>query len=218
VAHKKIYLELYEVGQNSLGLCDAPQELRSRHTRFQMVVLSAYEQIQATRFDVLNDVDEDGYERAFASIRPGKSDVTHEGLWTLIGFFIVIQGASDMGTRLSERELQNALDFCRHFFHPTSPEQRARALQCGLPDNLFDVSVEPVDPKEIDITLGSASTSLDSFDGESTEIHPVRMVTEQVNARRVVHREYLVNNLGAEEINGYGVTLQRGSLGLSKVE
>ena len=124
-----------------------------------------------------------------------------------------------MGTRLSERELQNALDFCRNFFHPTSPEQRARALRCGLPENLFDVSVEPVDPKEIDVTLGSsAGTSLgNSSDGQSTEIHPVRMVTEQVNARRVVHREYLVNNLEAEEIDGYGVRLQRGSLGLSRV-
>ena len=181
-----------------------------------MVVLSAYEQIQATRFDVLSDVDEDGYERAFASIRPGKSDVPVEACGHC-GFFLVIQGGSDMGTRLSERELQNALEFCKSFFHPTSPEQRARALQCGLPDNLFDVSVEPVDPKEIDVTLGRAGTSLGSFDGQSTEIHAARMVTEQVNARRVVHREYLVNNLEAEVIDGHVVRLQRGSLGLSRV-
>ncbi|KAF8551969.1 FAD/NAD(P)-binding domain-containing protein [Imleria badia] len=170
------------------------------YTRFQMVVLSAYEQIQATRVDVLNDVDEDGYERAFTSIRP------------------VIQGASDMGTRLSERELQNALDFCSKFFLPTSPEQRARALQCGLPDNHFDVSMEPVDPKEIDVTLGRDGANLGPFDGESTQVHNVRMVMEQANARRVVHREYLVNNLQAEKIDGYVVRLQRGSLGLSRVE
>jgi hypothetical protein len=36
-----------------------------------MVVLSAYKQIRATNFDVLNDVDEDNYDQAFASIRPG---------------------------------------------------------------------------------------------------------------------------------------------------
>ena len=36
-----------------------------------MIVLSAYKQIHATRFDVLSDVDEDGYEHAFAAIRPG---------------------------------------------------------------------------------------------------------------------------------------------------
>ncbi|KAF8448672.1 hypothetical protein L210DRAFT_3522844 [Boletus edulis BED1] len=169
------------------------------YTRFQMVVLSAYEQIRATRFDVLNDVDEDGYERAFTSIRP------------------VIQGASDIGRRLSEQELQNALDFCSKFFHPTSPEQRAHALQCGLPDNLFDVSMEPADPKEIDVTLGMTGAGVGLWDAEPTQVHSVRMVMEQANARRVVHREYLVNNLQAEEIDGYVVRLQRGSLGLSRV-
>lgn len=122
-----------------------------------------------------------------------------------------------MGTRLSERELQNALDFCSKFFHPTSPEQRARALRCGLPDHLFDVSVAPVDPEEIEINLGKADTSQSSFDGKSTEIHAVRMVMEQSNARRLVHREYLVNNLEAEEIGNYVVRLQRGSLGLWNV-
>lgn len=53
----------------------ASETEKRKYSRFQMVVLSAYEQIQATRFDVLNDVDEDGYERAFASIRPGMSFV-----------------------------------------------------------------------------------------------------------------------------------------------
>lgn len=56
--------------------------------RFQMIVLSAYKQIRATRFDVLNDVDEDGYERAFTTIRPGMHDVLTEGLWSVIGEFL----------------------------------------------------------------------------------------------------------------------------------
>lgn len=68
VAHETIHAKLYEVGQGASGLSTGPQK---KCTRFQMVVLSAYEQIRATRFDVLNDVDEDGYERAFRSIRPG---------------------------------------------------------------------------------------------------------------------------------------------------
>ncbi|KAH0825744.1 hypothetical protein J3R83DRAFT_9917 [Lanmaoa asiatica] len=131
---------------------------------------------------------------------------------------MVFQGASDMGMRLSERELQNALDFCSKFFHPTIPEQHARALRCGLPDNLFDVSVAPVDPEEIDVTLGKADMNLSSFDEESTPSHSVRMVIEQANACRVVHREYQVNNLEGEGIDGYVVRLQRGSLGLSSVE
>ncbi|KAG6381897.1 hypothetical protein JVT61DRAFT_514 [Boletus reticuloceps] len=181
-----------------------------------MVVLSAYEQIRATRFDVLNDVDEDGYERAFTSIRPGSMSVL-TGALVIDWFLLVIQGASDIGKRLSEQELQNALDFCSKFFHPTSPEQRAHALQCGLPDNLFDVSMEPADPKEIDVTLGMTGAGVGLWDAEPTQVHSVRMVMEQANARRVVHREYLVNNLQAEEIDGYVVRLQRGSLGLSRV-
>lgn len=48
--------------------------------RFQMIVLSAYKQIRATQVDVLNDVDEDGYERAFATIRPGIRNILVEGL------------------------------------------------------------------------------------------------------------------------------------------
>ena len=123
-----------------------------------------------------------------------------------------------MGMRLSEQELENALDFCSKCFHPTSPEQRTRALECGLSDTFFDVSMEPVDPKEIDISLSKASTDSGSFDGESTQVHDARMVMEQVNARRVVHREYQVNNLQAEEIDGYVVRLQMGYLGLSRTQ
>jgi len=36
-----------------------------------MVVMSAYKQIRSTDLDILNEVDEDNYDRAFAAIRPG---------------------------------------------------------------------------------------------------------------------------------------------------
>ena len=39
--------------------------------RFQMVVMSAYKQIRSTDLDILTEVDEDNYDRAFAAIRPG---------------------------------------------------------------------------------------------------------------------------------------------------
>ncbi|KAF9228379.1 FAD/NAD(P)-binding domain-containing protein [Gyrodon lividus] len=168
------------------------------YTRFQMVVLSAYKQIRATNFDVLNDVDEDNYDQAFASIRP------------------VIQGASDVGTRLSEAELQHALDFCSKFFSPTSPEQRACALRYGLPKKVFDVSAPVVDPKDIDAALSHAEEH-SSNDNLSALNHDARVVMEHVNARRVLHREYAINNLEAEEISGYVVRLEQGSLGLMKI-
>ncbi|KAF9243103.1 hypothetical protein BU15DRAFT_86521 [Melanogaster broomeanus] len=169
------------------------------YTRFQMVVLSAYKQIWATSLDVLNDVDEDNYDRAFACLRP------------------VIQGASDIGTRLSDAELQDALDFCSKFFSPISPEQHAWALQYGIPRNLCDVSAPLVDPKDIDDALSCAEEH-SSLGNPSALNHDARLVMEHVNARRVLHREYAVNNLESEEIGGYVVRLERGSLGLMKVK
>lgn len=40
--------------------------------RFQLVVLSAYKQIQAQSMPILSDVDENNFDRAFAFLRPGK--------------------------------------------------------------------------------------------------------------------------------------------------
>ena len=41
--------------------------------RFQIVVLSAYKQIRSQSADILSDIDEDNYDRAFNFLRPGKS-------------------------------------------------------------------------------------------------------------------------------------------------
>jgi hypothetical protein len=43
------------------------------YNRFQLVVLSAYKQIRAQKVDILSDVDEDGFDRAFTLLRPGSS-------------------------------------------------------------------------------------------------------------------------------------------------
>ncbi|RPD78118.1 FAD/NAD(P)-binding domain-containing protein [Lentinus tigrinus ALCF2SS1-7] len=75
------------------------------YTRFLIVVLSAYKQIKAQSDNVLADIEEKNFDKAFAFLRP------------------VIQGGADMGTRLSEDEVQRALDFCVHLFDPTTPEQ-----------------------------------------------------------------------------------------------
>jgi flavine halogenase len=99
------------------------------YNRFQLVVLSAYKQIRAQQLDILSDIDEDGFDRVFALFRPGSS---RNNLLTRVRnnsyspHSKVIQGASDMGIRLSEVELQRALDFCVRLFDPTTPEQHAR--------------------------------------------------------------------------------------------
>ncbi|KAL0568624.1 hypothetical protein V5O48_013360 [Marasmius crinis-equi] len=78
------------------------------YTRFQLVVLSAYKQLRSQHLDILSDVNEDNFDRAFAFIRP------------------VIQGNADMGVRLYERELKDCLDFCSKVFNATSPEDHDR--------------------------------------------------------------------------------------------
>ena len=40
--------------------------------RFQVVVLSAYKQIRAQSDDILSDINEDNYDRAFSFLRPGE--------------------------------------------------------------------------------------------------------------------------------------------------
>lgn len=44
-----------------------------KYYRFQVVVLSAYKQIRSQSDDILSDIDEDNYDRAFSFLRPGKS-------------------------------------------------------------------------------------------------------------------------------------------------
>ncbi|KAI0316299.1 hypothetical protein OF83DRAFT_1084353 [Amylostereum chailletii] len=75
------------------------------YTRFLVVVLSAYKQMRSQNADVLSDIDEDNFDRAFKALRP------------------VIQGNADLGPKLSEVEVQRALDFCSELFTPTTPAE-----------------------------------------------------------------------------------------------
>ncbi|KAI9431676.1 hypothetical protein F5148DRAFT_1311069, partial [Russula earlei] len=63
--------------------------------------------------DVLCDVGEDNFDKAFKFLRP------------------VIQGSADLGPRLSEVEVQNALDFCADLFAPVNTDA-ANALRKHL--------------------------------------------------------------------------------------
>lgn len=47
----------------------------------------------------------------------------------MISCLAVIQGGADMGARLSEDEVQRALDFCVNLFNPTTPEQHESVRQ-----------------------------------------------------------------------------------------
>ncbi|KAJ7125045.1 FAD binding domain-containing protein [Mycena epipterygia] len=187
------------------------KRISTSYTRFQVVVLSAYKQIRSQSVDVLSDIDEDNFDRAFAFLRP------------------VIQGASDMGATLSETELQKSLDFCVNLFNPTSPEQHDRvASQTEMIGRaLLDVTSPIVDPAVLEKALHvehnpisktllppPSRMRLTNRDRSASEVAETRMVLTKINARRVVHSEYAINNFESEPIAGYVVRLEQGRLGL----
>ncbi|KAJ7782780.1 hypothetical protein B0H16DRAFT_1658272 [Mycena metata] len=188
------------------------KRVSTSYTRFQVVVLSAYKQIRNSQsVDVLSDIDEDNFDRAFSFLRPGS-------LYPPVRGLTVIQGASDMGKLLSETELQKSLDFCVNLFNPTSPDQ-----------SLLDVTAPLVDPIVLEHALhvehkptSAASTPpptrirLNNRDRSASEVAETRMVLNKINARRVVHAEYAINNFESEPIAGYVVRLEKHRLGLTR--
>lgn len=89
------------------------------HTRFLLVVLSAYKQMRQQNKPVLNDINEDSFDKAFSLFRP------------------VIQGAADSeGKRLSDETLDGMIDFVIHLFEPTEEEQAKAVAKKYTPDLL----------------------------------------------------------------------------------
>ncbi|KAJ3998709.1 hypothetical protein F5050DRAFT_1742720 [Lentinula boryana] len=162
------------------------------YTRFQLVVLSAYKQLRAHNLNVLSDIDEDNYDRAFAFLRP------------------VIQGNAEMGVRLYEHELQESLDFCVKLFSATSPESHTQlAANSNISQELLDITAPVVAPEDLEKALSVASKP------ENEEA--TKMVLEKINARKVLNTEYSTNSFETEAMNGFSIRLERGKLGLRRV-
>ncbi|KAL1696002.1 hypothetical protein GGG16DRAFT_121324 [Schizophyllum commune] len=182
------------------------ERVMTSYTRFQLVVLSAYKQFRNQAEDVLSDIDEDNFDRAFAMFRP------------------VIQGGADIGIRLSEDELQRSLDFCANLFNPTTPEQHAELVLGGeIAKDLLDVNKPVVDRAVLNEALHMHDEKddegrLGGNDGVRSERRgETQLVLDKINARRVIQPEYAISNMENEGIDGYAVRLQRGNLGLNKV-
>lgn len=135
-----------------------------------------------------------------------------------------------MGTRLSETELQKSLDFCVNLFNPTSPEQHERLsrLKDLTGKDLLDVTLPLVDPTILEsaipvmitnsdiIQAGDAIDSDPDISSDAETASETKLVLNKINARRVVHSEYAINNLESEPLGGFVVRLERGRLGLAK--
>ncbi|KAI9511636.1 hypothetical protein F5148DRAFT_262128 [Russula earlei] len=79
------------------------QRVGVSYIRFLVVVLSAYKQMRAQSKDILCNIGEDNFDNAISFLRP------------------VIHGNADLGPRLSDVEVQNALSFCAGLFTPVNP-------------------------------------------------------------------------------------------------
>ncbi|KAF9077887.1 hypothetical protein BDP27DRAFT_1207886 [Rhodocollybia butyracea] len=167
------------------------------YTRFQLVVMSAYKQLRAQNMNVLTDIDEDNYDRAFAFLRP------------------IIQGNADMGVRLYEQELQDSLDFCVKLFSPTSPEEHEKLVaNHKIGHELLDLTGPVMGMEDLEKALHVATEA--GANDEKENQAATRMVLEKINARRVLHPEYSVNGFESEAMNGFAIRLERGNLGLKK--
>lgn len=114
--------------------------------RFLIVVLSAYKQMRAQSTNVLCDIGEDNFDKAFSFMRPGMSCMLKKPL-LLISSCTVIQGNADLGPRLSEVEVQNALDFCAGLFTPVNSEA-VNALLKHFEGIDLDVQLPPISVPE----------------------------------------------------------------------
>lgn len=121
-----------------------------------------------------------------------------------------------MGARLSETELQKSLDFCVNLFNPTTPEQHERlSHDASVAQELLDVAAPVIDPSVFEDTLCVGQIQ-DPNNSDTEKALETKMVLNKINARRVVHPEYAINNLELEPLDGYVVRLTRGKLGLVK--
>lgn len=132
--------------------------------------------------------------------------------------YAVIQGTADVDKHLSQEELARTIEFCKHAFEPTLPEDRDAVL--AKLKSLAEQSNVGAG-----IVLADA-TNLSSGKGEHAAVKPEAFKVEltegeqnilnQMKAREFLGRTDKVHMEGftAEVIDGYLPRMETGSLGL----
>ncbi|TFK50411.1 FAD/NAD-binding domain-containing protein [Heliocybe sulcata] len=106
------------------------------HTRFLIVVLSAYKQMQNQRHAILSDVNDDNFDSVFSMFRP------------------VIQGFADTTPELTDSKLDGMIDFCINMFERTKEEEHISVAKRVQPD-LLSIHGPVIGEKELDNVVGS---------------------------------------------------------------
>ncbi len=99
-----------------------------------------------------------------------------------------------------------------HFRRQRDQRQERRHRVALLESVEIGPTARVVDPSVFE----SASHHNDDSDNNSDceRAQETRMVLSKINARRLVHAEYAINNFELEPLEGYVVKLERGKLGL----
>jgi len=155
-------------------------------TRFLMVVLSAYRQMQHQgNSAILNDVNPDNFEAAFELFRP------------------VYQGEHDASAKLTSSDLSNMIEFTRNLFNPTTHQQHVEVGKRVAPE-LLDLTGPVLGPADLAEVLESDDsdakevikrinalkvlrndTSPDSFMSEAVNGYVVRLIRGELGLVRV---------------------------------
>jgi hypothetical protein len=145
---------------------------------------------------------------------------------------LVIQGNADLGPRISESEVQNALDFCASLFSPFDQgvANDLRKHLEGLDDDQFsahgveksalmDVTAPLLPAKEVQNIARDPSflPALENGSAEDAKTE-VQRILERINARRLIHKGYSgLHSLEEESLGaGYRIRLECGRLGLMR--
>ncbi|KAG6867584.1 hypothetical protein C0993_000873 [Termitomyces sp. T159_Od127] len=150
------------------------------YTRFLIAVLGVYKQIRAQKEDILTEMDEDNFDRAFRLLRP------------------ILQGAADIDPRLTHRELEGAVNFCKNIPAPTqSPMSKEVAER--IPDIKKPDGPIPCHPP-VSAIVG---------DDENA-----KRVLLDITATRMLHVMQGLAHFRSEIFHGYYVNFVRGELGM----
>ncbi|KIM95580.1 hypothetical protein OIDMADRAFT_133494 [Oidiodendron maius Zn] len=162
------------------------EKIAEAYSRFYIVVLSAYWQMRFQDQNILSQMQEDDFDLAFDKIKP------------------IIQGTVDVGSKISQSELTEVLNFCAAAFDHTQPEEKEHILR------KFAFN-------RVNIIGDNLRQSTDEYE-DSHSLEELRVLTH-IRARDAMDTRttFDLDNFSTDIINGMRVNLQRGELGLVHV-
>nr|ACM42411.1 putative flavin-dependent halogenase/O-methyltransferase bifunctional protein [Floropilus chiversii] len=165
------------------------KKISESYTRFFLVVSSALKQIQSQGEPVIQDIDEEGFQRAFDLFRP------------------VIQGTADADPngKLSQSEVSATVEFCfKAFTHVTQEQKEAVVKKLKS----LGADGEAGDEETIAKSLGEVEKSLTAEEVEVLNI---------LRSRRMIREDGMnLDSFTLDAIDGLRPRMVRGSLGLTK--